>query len=74
MAQLASRGELSPGDVFVHESYIGSQFSGRIEAVTQVGDYAAIVPSIEGWARIYGRNVITVDADDDPLWKGFVVT
>jgi 4-hydroxyproline epimerase len=74
MAQLAARGELSQGDVFVHESYIGSQFSGRIEAVTRVGDYPAIVSGIEGWARIYGHNVITVDPDDDPLWKGFVVT
>jgi len=74
MAQLASRGELSQGDIFVHESYIGSQFTGRIEAETRVGNFAAIVPSIEGWARIYGHNVITVDPDDDPLWEGFVVT
>ncbi len=74
MAQLAARGELSQGDVFVHESYIGSQFTGRIEALTRVGQYAAIIPSIEGWARIYGDNVITVDPEDDPLWQGFVVT
>jgi len=74
MAQLAARGELSSGDVFVHESYIGSQFTGRIEAMEHVGKYPAIVPSIEGWARVYGHNVITVDPDDDPFWKGFVVT
>jgi 4-hydroxyproline epimerase len=74
MAQLAARGELSPGDVFVHESYIGSQFTGRIEALEQVGQYPAIVPSIEGWARVYGHNVITVDPDDDPFWEGFEVS
>jgi 4-hydroxyproline epimerase len=74
MAQLAARGELQVGDTFVHESYIGSQFSGRVEAKTTVGDFAAIVPSIEGWARIYGRNVITVDPQDDPFWAGFTVT
>jgi len=74
MAQLAARGELSVGDVFVHESYIGSQFTGRVEAAAQVGEFPAIVPSIEGWARVYGHNVITVDPDDDPFWKGFVVT
>ncbi len=74
MAQLAARGELSSGDVFVHESYIGTRFNGRVEAVTQVGDYPAIVPSVEGWARVYGHNVITVDPDDDPLWEGFIVT
>jgi 4-hydroxyproline epimerase len=74
MAQLAARGELSQGDIFVHESYMGSQFTGRIEALTQLADFDAIIPSIEGWARIYGNNVITVDPDDDPLWEGFVVT
>ncbi len=74
MAQLAARGVLKPGDRFVHESYIGSQFTGRVEALSQVGQYPAIVPSIEGWARIYGENRITVDPADDPYWQGFVVT
>ncbi len=74
MAQLAARGELKPGDRFVHESYIGSQFTGRVEAATSVGPHPAILPSIEGWARIYGRNRITVDPQDDPYWAGFVVT
>lgn len=74
MAQLAARGELSIGDPFVHESYIGTRFIGRIETETRVGDYPAIVPSVEGWARVYGHNVITVDPDDDPLWNGFIVT
>jgi 4-hydroxyproline epimerase len=74
MAQLFHRGELKVGDRFVHESYIGSQFKGRIEEEVRVGDYPAIVPSIEGWARIYGRNEITVDPGDDPFWRGFTVT
>ncbi len=73
MAQLAAKGRLAPGDEFVHESYIGSQFRGRVEARSQVGEYDAILPSIEGWARIYGRNSITVDPGDDPYWQGFVV-
>jgi len=73
MAQLAARGELRQGDRFVHESFIGSQFTGRIESVTQVGPFAAIIPSIDGWARVYGRNLITVDPMDDPYWQGFQV-
>jgi 4-hydroxyproline epimerase len=73
MAQLAARGELQTGDSFVHESYVGSQFTGRIEATCQVGPFAAIIPSIEGWARVYGRNLITVDPEDDPYWRGFQV-
>jgi 4-hydroxyproline epimerase len=74
MAQLAAKGQLRVGDRFVHESYIGSQFTGRVESATRVGDYPAIVPSIEGWARVYGRNVITVDPEDDPYWRGFIVS
>lgn len=74
MAQLAARGLLREGDQFVHESYIGSRFTGRVEALTRVGEYDAIVPSIEGWARIYGQNTITVDPQDDPYWQGFLVS
>ena len=74
LAQLAARGQLAPGDSFVHESYIGSQFTGRIESGSKVGDYPAVIPSIEGWARVYGHNLITVDPEDDPFWDGFIVT
>jgi 4-hydroxyproline epimerase len=74
MAQLSAKGLLHEGDTFVHESYIGSQFTGYVEALTKVGDYAAIIPSIEGWARIYGENIITVDPEDDPYWQGFLVS
>jgi 4-hydroxyproline epimerase len=74
LAQLAARGELAVGDSFIHESYIGSQFTGRVESAAQVGDYPAIVSSVEGWARVYGHNLITVDPEDDPFWQGFIVT
>ncbi len=73
MAQLVARNRLAKGDRFVHESYIGSQFTGVVEELTSVGDYPAIIPSIEGWARIYGDNTITVDPQDDPYWEGFLV-
>jgi 4-hydroxyproline epimerase len=73
MAQLVAQGVLSEGDDFVHESYIGSQFNGRVESLARVGKFPAIVPSVEGWARVYGHNLITVDPDDDPFWAGFTV-
>ncbi len=72
MAQLAARGELQAGDDFVHESIIGSLFRGRIEATTEVGNHAGIVPSIEGWARITGFNTIFID-ERDPYAHGFQV-
>jgi 4-hydroxyproline epimerase len=72
MAQLAARGRLREGETFVHESIIGSEFEGRIEATTSLGGQPAIVPSIAGWARTTGHNTIFVD-DRDPYWRGFQV-
>ncbi len=72
MAQWAAKGKLNKGDVFVHESIIGSQFVGRVEDVVQVGDLTAIVPSVQGWAKVYGHNTITIDTDD-PYCYGFQV-
>jgi 4-hydroxyproline epimerase len=72
MAQWAAQGRLKEGQDFVHESIIGSQFIGRIAGRTKVGNYDAIIPSIQGWARVTGFNTIFVD-DRDPYWKGFLV-
>jgi len=73
MAQWFAKGKLKAGDEFIHESIIGSSFTGRVESVTTVGGKPAIIPSIEGWARIYGHNTISVDTDDDPYALGFQV-
>ena len=72
LAHLAASDRLKTGDRFVHESYIGSRFIGRVEAATKVGDFDAIVPSIEGSAVATGFNTIWID-QDDPFWKGFQV-
>lgn len=72
MAQWYAKGKLNAGDEFIHESYIGSQFIGRIEAETTLGERSAIVPSIEGWARITGYSQIIID-DEDPYKEGFQV-
>jgi 4-hydroxyproline epimerase len=72
MAQWAAKGKLREGEVFVHESIIGSLFKGRIEGRTKVGDKDAIIPSIEGWAKITGFNTIIID-EDDPYAHGFQV-
>jgi 4-hydroxyproline epimerase len=72
MAQLYARGDLKVGDRFVHESIIGSQFTGVVEAATEVAGIAAMFPSIAGWAHVYGANQIRVD-DTDPYAFGFEV-
>ncbi len=72
MAQWAAKGKLKKGDSFVHESIIGSQFIGKVEDTVKVGDYEGIIPSVQGWAKIYGHNTITIDSDD-PYCHGFQV-
>jgi proline racemase len=70
MAVIAAMGLLDESRVFTHESIIGSRFRGRIVGRTQVGDYDAIVPEIQGDAWITGEHTFLVD-DDDPLREGF---
>ena len=73
MAQWYAKGKLKKGDTFIHESIIGSKFTGKVEAVTTVAAKTAIIPSVEGWAKIYGYNTISIDAKDDPYAYGFQV-
>ena len=72
LAQLYAKGKLKVGEPFVHESFIGSKFIGRVTKETMIGNQQAIIPSIQGWARIYGHNTITID-EDDPYALGFSV-
>ena len=52
--------------------YKRQKFIGCIEAVTEVDGIQAIIPRIEGWAKITGYNQIIID-DDDPYAHGFQV-
>lgn len=72
MAQLNAKGKLKKGEEYIHESFIGSKFIGCVEEETSLMGKKAIVPSIKGWARIYGFNTIIID-DDDPYAFGFQV-
>ena len=72
MAQWAAKGKLKAGDVFVHESYIGSLFEGSILRETQIGGQPAIIPEIKGSAWIHGYNTLIID-EDHPFPEGFQV-
>mgnify|MGYP006136081921 CR=1 FL=1 len=76
MAQLFAKDKLTQGETFIHESYIGSQFIGKIESTVELetpnGSITAIMPSIQGWAHVFGQNTITIN-DDDPYAFGFIV-
>lgn len=73
MAQWYAKGLLKQNEPFIHESIIGSTFTGMVTDTTNVGDHPAIIPSIEGWARITGYNTIIIDDMDDEYAHGFQV-
>jgi proline racemase len=70
MAVLAEMGLLADDRPFVHESIVGTTFTGRIVSRTRVGDLEAVVPEIEGSAWITGEHAFLIDGDD-PLRAGF---
>lgn len=70
MAVLSEMGVLTEDQPFVHESIVGTLFSGRIAGRMQVGDRPAIVPEIQGTAWITGEHTFLIDGDD-PLNAGF---
>jgi proline racemase len=72
MAQLHARGELGLDEPFVNESVIGSRFTGRLVAATEVGGRAAVVPEITGRAWITGMGQYLLDPED-PFPAGFTL-
>ena len=73
LAQLYAKGSIGLKEPYIHESFIGSKFVGIVEQETELAGKKAIVPSIKGWAKIYGENTITIDESDDPYALGFQV-
>ncbi|MFD7613232.1 proline racemase family protein [Streptomyces sp. NPDC059828] len=72
MAQLHARGELPIGRDFVNESFIGTEFTGRLIEETTVGALPAVVPTITGRAWITGTAQYFLDPSD-PFPGGFLL-
>jgi proline racemase len=70
MAVLSEMGVLAEDTTFVHESIVGTLFSGRIVGRTSIGDRPAIVPELQGSAWITGEHTFLIDGED-PLRAGF---
>lgn len=65
-----ARGEIGVGEQIVIESIIGSKFAGRVVQTATFGPHNAIIPEVEGTARITGRHEFLIDPGDE-LRHGF---
>ncbi|MGO2938933.1 MAG: proline racemase family protein, partial [Glutamicibacter arilaitensis] len=72
MAQLHARGELGLETDFLNESFIGSQFTGRLVGTTTVGDKPAVIPTVTGRAWVTGTAQYFLDPTD-PFPEGFIL-
>jgi len=72
MAVLHAKGLLGIGEDYVNAGPLGTTFTGRIEGVTKVGTYDAIVPSLSGRGWISGVSQWMLDPTD-PFPQGFTV-
>jgi proline racemase len=73
MAVLQARGQMKEGEVLIHESIIGSRFTGKILELTEVAGRKAIVPQITGRAWITGEHSYYLDPTD-PYPQGYVLS
>jgi proline racemase len=72
LAVLHARGQIAPGEPFIHESVLGTRFESTIEAVTSVGPYPAVVPSVAGQAWITALAQVGLDPTD-PFPSGYTL-
>ncbi|MET9346102.1 proline racemase family protein [Streptomyces termitum] len=72
MAQLHARGLLPMDTDFVNESFIGTEFTGRLVATATVGGRPAVVPTVTGRAWITGTAQYFLDPTD-PFPAGFLL-
>ena len=72
MAALHARGQLALGRAWVNESVIGTRFTGRLVAETEVAGVPAVIPEITGRAWITGMAQYLLDRDD-PFPSGFAL-
>ena len=73
LAVLYARKKIKLDQILVSQSILGTEFHCRIEDTCQVGDKAAIVPSLQGRAWITGSHQYTLDPDD-PFPQGYTLS
>ncbi|TLS43252.1 hypothetical protein FE633_26240 [Streptomyces montanus] len=72
MAALHARGELPLDTPFVHESILGTTFTGTLLDTTRIGPYEAVLPTISGrgWITAFSQYVLD---ETDPFPQGYTL-
>ncbi|KAB8277226.1 hypothetical protein BDV30DRAFT_235024 [Aspergillus minisclerotigenes] len=64
LAVMHARGEVSGGEVFKHRNIIGTEFMCHIRGTFMVGDYKAVLPTVQGRGWITSFKQIVLDSTD----------
>lgn len=72
LAVMHAKGEIGVRERFVHESIIGTRFDSQVDAVTEVGPYPAVIPSVAGQAWITEISQVGLDPTD-PFPEGYTL-
>ncbi|MBW4077514.1 MAG: proline racemase family protein [Acidobacteria bacterium] len=73
LALLANEGRIDDGGALIHDSIIGTRFTGRYRPAANHEIPGAIIATVEGMAYETGRSRFTLDPAD-PLGPGFELT
>lgn len=73
LAVMHARGQIKPGETFIHESVIGTRFESVIESLATAGNYPAVIPSVSGQAWITYMSQVGVD-HSDPIQQGYTLS
>jgi proline racemase len=68
LALLHDEGRIATGELLLHRSIVGSEFTGRVVEEADAG----VVTEVEGSAHLTGRHEFVLEPDDE-LGEGFLL-
>ncbi|MFJ5284847.1 proline racemase family protein [Pseudomonas sp. NPDC088429] len=73
LAVMHARGQIKPGEKFIHESILSTEFVGEIVETLTIGDRPGIRPTISGQAFLTGFHQYVLDPND-PFPTGYTLS
>ncbi|WP_285295689.1 proline racemase family protein [Aureimonas altamirensis] len=70
LALMHARGDIAEGEAFIHESLLGTEFTGRIRGTGRVGPHDSVLPTVAGTAWLTAFHQYVLDPTD-PFPTGY---